>query len=589
MFLKLFYDKFLRNLQKHSKQLNVKSMRKRFFTLMLIVLSAVGYMSARQEFSSGKMNLKNNDADASLFDFTQTLKGRKCIPSKAVGPEHPNYVTTQPEGELRYYVRDGAGYTSFLGGTEEVIEENLVQKIVFDPDNRTVWFYEIIGSADYCFGWIHGEIEGNIIRVPGGQYAWYYNYGEYETAYTVKLVQINPDGELNGYNYLKCVDGDIIFSISDDGSIRLVNQDDNVGIGLCVESTDPFMIENGMAVRWLGYADTEAVMTPIDLKTCDGPSEGTETEKYFVRYEGSLLDGPNGMEMVNVAVTDEEIYIQGLMPAYFGKSWIKGNIKGDKVEFESGIFAGCLQRHYIFYVAGYVDDKDTFNYLPTYSMGYDPEKKQLTFPDWILMNAYPDERLLYCDGLFNIEMHPFVDAPVSPANPIVGEEYMPYGEYGDSMSVSFQIIPEGKDGEDIDPQQLFYEVYVDGQLFTFDPSIYFTFWEPVSVLPFGFADYFFIEPSETTPNTVMISFFNPEFKTFGARSIYYGGGEERCSEIVTFDPHGGNGLKEMNDYNTDPLYYDLQGQLLLSPQKGMVIEVIHNTDGTVKTKKMMVK
>ncbi|MDE5877582.1 MAG: hypothetical protein K2H47_08845 [Muribaculaceae bacterium] len=543
------------------------------------VLPPVGFRAPKQVKTIGQP-----------FDYVEQVNQKKEAPIFKESVSHPDYIITQPEGELRNYVRKGTAITSYLGGTQEVSQDGMTMKVVFAEDGKTVWFYELVSTAAYCFGWIRGEREGNQITIPGGQYAWYYYYdGDYYTAYTVTPIKENPEGEIGGYDWYQCIKGDIVFKIDDFDVLTLVPEEGTSGIGLCRETTDPFLVENGYDGKWLGYADLTTEYIPIEVKFNEAPADDIVRESYYMNYDLSAVTGSSGSQIVTVAIDGNKMYIQGLMDSTFPDSWLIGEIDGNKVNFSSGQMIGIMDRRYVYYV-GVKEYDMSWEIIPTFTMSYDKETGVITFPDWILINAFPDNELLYCDGLHGIEMHPFNDVPVIPANPVVGEEYYPFDDMMQSMQVSFMIPPIGKEGEEINPSQLGYEIFVDGELFTFEPNLYYIFIEPVTLIPYGFYDGYYFMQSYMEDNTVLISFFNPEYKSFGARSVYFGGNERRESEIITFTTENtGIGMTEIKSSTlVETLYFDMMGRRIEQPKKGVAVEVKRFDDGTTISRKITV-
>ena len=168
-------------------------------------------------------------------------------------------------------------------------------------------------------------------------------------------------------------------------------------------------------------------------------------------------------------------------------------INGNKVTVEKQL-AGVLDGYYTYFVGGELvsqynpeTQQDEYFYSPIEQMtfDYDAEKNSLTSNDCLLVAA--GENLL-AEGYMTVAFNPYEDVAMKPATPIVGEDYLPYNTENGSCFVTVYVPTEDVDGNYIDASKLTYSVYIDGELFTFNPEFYFYFEEPITQIEYGFID-----------------------------------------------------------------------------------------------------
>ena len=138
---------------------------------MAIMASSVVMGQGVKLSASQDLNAMHQQRQMINIDPIQAQRG--IAMPKAEG-ETQEYVTTQPEGELKTYVRSGDNMTAVMGGIVDGQQDGRAMNIVFAPDGKTVWFDKMISATTATFGWIKGEIEGDKIVIKSGQYAWYY-------------------------------------------------------------------------------------------------------------------------------------------------------------------------------------------------------------------------------------------------------------------------------------------------------------------------------------------------------------------------------------------------------------------------------
>ena len=450
-------------------------MKKAILLSMAIMASSVVMGQGVKLSASQDLNAMHQQRQMINIDPIQAQRG--IAMPKAEG-ETQEYVTTQPEGELKTYVRSGDNMTAVMGGIVDGQQDGRAMNIVFAPDGKTVWFDKMISATTATFGWIKGEIEGDKIVIKSGQYAWYYDYGTYYTAYSVERIVPNPDGNATNYDTYMTAEGDIEFSIAEDGTLTLLPDANGVAaIGLIRRTTDEFLVEYGYDGKWLGYGDANTVYTPFEANFNEGPAEGTELQDFAMTYDLYVNSTERAGHLTKGAIVGDKIYIQGASQN-LKNAWLVGTINGNKVTVDKQL-VGILDGYYTYFVGGEIvsqyneeTQQDEYFYAPIEQMTFDynAETQTLTSDNCLLVAASEN---LFAEGYMKVAFNPYEDVAMKPATPVVGEDFLPYDTESGSCFVTVYVPSEDVNGNYIDGSKLTYSVYIDDELFTFDPSFYF--------------------------------------------------------------------------------------------------------------------
>ena len=130
-----------------------------------------------------------------------------------------------------------------------------------------------------------------------------------------------------------------------------------------------------------------------------------------------------------------------------------------------------------------------------------------------------------------------------------------------------------------------YSVYIDGELFTFNPEFYFYFEEPITQIEYGFIDDYRFQ--DLGGGRVAIEINKEPQQSIGVKSFYAGGGTITESDMGLFEIN----QSAINDIQakrvSNKVYYNLTGQHSDKPFSGMNIVVTTYTDGTTSTAKVI--
>lgn len=487
-------------------------------------------------------------------------------------------ITEAPAGETKMYKKSSAGYFVYIMWIASY-EDTFSSEIVF-TDNNEVYFKNLISNAPVG-SYVKGTVSDGVITVDLPQCILYDE--EFEDGYKIAAVKYYEDEETATFLPDEDVDK-ITFTIGADGSITM---DENITLGLLYTSDD----------YWAGYADLYQSYEVFDGKPVEKP-ESVSTEKWAL----STPDG-NG-HFVNVGIDGNDMYIGGLSES-MPDGWIKGTISGDKVTFENDQYIGIANSHFTYFFAGAsVFDEEYQDYYYTLSdkpavLNYDTEGKKLTSPEGLTLLVNGSQTKVYYLDAFDEPTIKYQGAmkPATPANPhsLLTEGYEP--KYGGEFNFILPMVDT--EGNLLDLDNYYYNIYFDNELFTFYADEYEEFEalgiEEITNIPYNFADDwdFYVKGSQHT-----LYYFVDGFETIGVQAVYTIDGVTNKSDLVNFNMETGEtnivkpaaletieGAKEVSA----TVYYDLTGRKVDTPSNGLFIKKTTYSDGTVKTVKRAVK
>lgn len=311
---------------------------------------------------------------------------------------------------------------------------------------------------------------------------------------------------------------------------------------------------------WFGPAEVNMTMKPFEGKLVSPPAD-LETESMGLTYNRTG-------HMVEVGFFGDEVYIKGIM-AEFPESWIKGTLKGDTVSIPSTQYLGENFRHacFAYYVSAYLDPATgLMTYLDEAEFKYDAESKTFTAPENVvgLLNGAFDY-IHYIDMYENMMIRPQVENPAITLNAPYDIRFTD----GNYPYVEFRYSTLNKEGYMLNPENLYYKMYVDGDEYTFLDYEYYLDAD-MTYVPVSFTDYFNFY-SENCEILVYISFEG--FETLGFKLCYAEKNEDGELNVIAESEMGVYGLTGVNFVNDEKpaeetIYYDMMGRRVERPAKG---------------------
>lgn len=490
----------------------------------------------------------------------------------------------QPAGAMSYWSKSCIGWMQFWGmvGADQIT--GMVQQIVDGEDGK---LYMNVLFSQFPLGdiWVEAEKNDNGFTIASGQCVYMEEYdGEMTYFYLTPLTMGDYDDEIGDftYTYHDTVEFNYI-----DGEYVEANPD--IMLALCEND-----VTTDFEYLWAGYGDQDIVISPLTSTMAELPSNfETSSERW-----AALTD--NGGYFVDVMVEGDKMYTKGLIYGIEGGAMV-GTIDGDKVRFKAGSFVGMDYYWTWTYVYGGTVDQVWNEEFEMYEANvaitgdlifkYDAEAKRIITENAIIVaGSYSDniEEVAptgYIEELTIELQHRNPDA--APKDPF-GVSFYDEMEYLGSNTLDFYIPDVDVDGNLLDTANLYYRMYVDGDLFTFYNDEYPGISdEGETMLNSTFTNFENIWVYDTN-KTIWLFFEGAD--EIGVQSVYLQpveGGEpkEIVSNIVTVDT---SALKKLPISETViSKWYDIAGREVKNPSNGIFLRVDKKADGTFRTSKVV--
>ena len=470
-------------------------------------------------------------------------------------------IIYNPKGKYEVYYKNESAYDAYGGGF--YTSEDAAANVVFG-DNNKIYIQDILGWGDDSY--VEGTIDGDVINMPIPQtvsdYGWYsinlyvlekVDEEEYEAVPEIDSVEFTYDSENRSF------------------SLNLPGEDNQYMIGYVYTDDE----------SWTGSG-----LFTADYRLFDGTinslPEGVETEEYLIN------DGEFG-HVVNVGFDGDMMYLEG-MSVSLPLSVIYAKVDGNTANIAQNQILGSLWGYFIYTKVLNADFELAADNVE-YSLIIDRENKVISSADpdnFLVLNGSLDELMyleLYQDFTLKVQTT-FDGVPVDP-NSLEYDDY--YEDYG--MSAFIFAVPNlATNGNVLLDENLAYRIYIDGELYEFDGDDYDGIDGVITEVPFNFDNGYDLYWYSPSMRVIMFYFIGAE--TFGVQSVYDYEGVVTESQIVTLNIVTGEVTGVDNLISNDiksVTYYDLSGRKVNNPQNGIFIQRAVVADGSVKTKKVVVR
>jgi hypothetical protein len=501
--------------------------------------------------------------------------------------ETPAIITEAPKGETVQYVRSAGAFYVFWGAylMYENVEGNITE-MVFGEDG-SVYFKDPI-SEFATDSYIKGTLKDDVITFELPQPI-VESGGE---TYYASLQDIAVDWDSGSFENKAADSQTIKFSYKD----GVISQLDGENIYLSITDSEG---------EWAYYGDTDIVLTPFKDESIQTVDLASKDYQFIYTDE----DGVAGGHIVSLAKDDSNVYVKGI--SEYSDAWIKGTISGNKVTVETqslGVVSSTLLYAIpakVNEVSEYYEDYGYYTYntytpLDKIEFTYDADKDTYTAEDGVAIityNALPTEDIDYAyEAFINPIIKPQGDVSNSvPADPTISSftDYSSY--YGYTIYFfDFVLSKMSTDGDILDVDKLYYNVFFDGEVETYDPETY-DVEEEITDLPFTYSTTYDIYGSGLSKS---LSVYSEGFETIGVQTIYRPEeGKEIRSNLIEYVVETGdilvNGESTAGVSNIaadkavkSEVYYDLTGRRVVNPENGLYIKKVTYEDNTVKVSKI---
>lgn len=494
-------------------------------------------------------------------------------PAVMAAPATQGIITSQPEGTLStnlygtskaYYLQYGYVISDKSDGTVGRIVVNGDKMYLYQP-------FSLFPSAT----WVMGTIEGDTVTFKPQPV---FNY--------TSSTGVNTTYYLRRISYTEGATG---YTVPDDSAdVKFLYKD-----GTLRMATDGVMAMVDGNKSWSGFGDAEVEFTPIDDKTVSLPA-GLSPKPYTMYY--SVTDSTGEVQKMDVAVDGDTYYLGHLVPS-MGQNWIKGTRQGNTValdlpqylgpdtvyNYHCYAFAGSMAYEYFDLLGMWLPTPKLSSY--PYALTLDEKTGTLRSDSLLILNMGKNQ-VFYLTLVNRPVFKPFNAGPGKPKAPFF-TKYDPYQErYGNGyIQLACDLTTEA--GDYMDPEQLYYRLYIDDKLYEFTPSLYTRLKENTTEIPYNYDDDRDFEVRDDGSRRI---FFYDNTDRIAIQTVYKGGGETRYSDIVPLrnfltgvaSPVAGDKAQTV----VATRYYDLAGRLLAAPAQGIVIKVETLLDGTRRVSKL---
>ena len=545
-------------------------------TLLILCLLAFHATGAKTAYRS-----QENESKVSLQSL-ENISRCVTIPSKIKSQLSEKPVYNAPDGEKIYYARTSYGYyydwdTFTFGKREGGIS------IIYAEDGNAYIHNPISGWATNSY--LQGKMTDDGITVTLPQ-----------------LILEEPDFDNPSHTILfyaavmKCIDSGkdyVTYEVVEEDITFLIDAEGNISYNLSQNTESP---ESEMILGLcddlgtLYFGDAAQFLNKVTLEAVEPPAT-LQCEEWRLYADGEY-------HRVNLGFDNEDVYLQNFDYIYAPDTWIKGKKEGDYITFESGQFLAETEGFFYRFLAATYGNAG-YSIEPDISFFFDRDKNMMTVDEEQIMVSNPMlNSISYRYPQFMTYYNPVLKlqtgTPTSnvPQNPKF-VAYLDQTEVSGMYFCEFDIYAFSTDYDPIDPSQLSFIVFIDDVAidnFASDPrSIYF---------PYGFwgdaPNYMTIYQLGT--NVVMYMFdgcqsigmqlvnTTPDGEEYESALVTYNVDDE----TVTIEGESGVAIATTDDIVSSECY-DLTGIKCNLPSKGLHIILDRHSDGTVTTRKVMVK
>ncbi len=484
-----------------------------------------------------KSDIVYHDGTIVEYENPKVLPGKETI------------IAEQPEGTLyENLYRRSVGYSSWSVSQND----GELGKMVID-DSGNFYIYSPVSGVD---AWIKGEQteEGTVVvKLPQAVS----ETTDYEGNPQVNYVW-SMKSDVGGY--VPDTDNpDITFTWSDN---TLTMTGTNV-FGLGDAEGNYQMGEGSLMLKVLPYAP----LTEIPA--------GATTSEWKMDYDGQVSGNPSSI-VVTVAMDGSDIYVKGL--GGLPEAWVKGTFDGTTAVFASDQYLGIDEdkKGHSYFTGG--RKEITTDPIGGYNVTDFYRTKDVKFTFDATSNTFrTDSVVLVGVGVNTNHFNYYYDHPVlsayvenggTPANP----SFSSFSAYNSSCGygeTEFTLPMVNTEGQELNPAKLYYNVYHDGNVFTFSPDHYDYLYNEMTDIPYTFTNGFdFIVNGEKHT----IYFYESDFEKFGVQLCYKSGDTVTKSDIVYHDGSTVGGAVSTSNMAertvVGTIYTDILGRRVSQPVEG---------------------
>lgn len=295
---------------------------------------------------------------------------------------------------------------------------------------------------------------------------------------------------------------------------------------------------------------------------------------YVLKYTDPYLG--ETYKMTKGAVSDGKVYLRNPLSPPGDSQWIAGDIDGNKAVMKYGQYLGVdtvSLLHYMYFMSALYDEQQQeLQATGQLELNFDSQRRKFSSvgpAEAMIINAGPDEpNPAKATFWLNPSFYEFQSQPATPVTPSI-QRYYVFDAGNDAYAYfKFEVQPFDVDGNYINPDSLFYVIYVDGKPFTLTPGVYKDLKTDMTEIPFDYRD---SDVQSMGAYVRQVYIYQPlREEQLGVQSVYRCNGVERRSPICTT---GIDAVKTAGASQASGHAYDLQGRRVDASTRGQVIIV----------------
>jgi hypothetical protein len=304
-------------------------------------------------------------------------------------------------------------------------------------------------------------------------------------------------------------------------------------------------------------------------------------ESLMVKYDAKSDNAiENKSSNASLFRNGDDIYIKGFIPRY-SNAWVKLSKITDE-EDSLSISSGYVLRNSEYTGITLLYGNNGTKLLASTKLHYDKTTGVIKTIEgenftgyWFDENGNLSKNPDYC----NFEFSPLVTNIAKPANP-TSIQFMNRSR----MRACFTLSTKDVDGNALSLDNLYYRLFIDGNLYTFKKDDYTHLSEDMTLIPLTFSNGGY--PFYYDDATIYLDFENLNLPTtIGVQEVYIVDGHESVSDIREYNVETHKQSITTNIQHLPSIvsnkntYYDIQGRKLSSPTKG--INIVRQSDGRV--------
>ncbi len=367
---------------------------------------------------------------------------------------------------------------------------------------------------------------------------------------------------------------------------NVLTQVDDCLVGLC-DADGSWFYMGDYNIKYTVNTDQPAIK-PADAKKA--------LCKLTYKSDASDLSAEK-FSMVNVFNSDNDLYVDHLekgLPDAVIHATMASDYKSVEVPTRQYLGVDPEYNAHVYLLTGNAKvetegENTYFNYDKTdhVTMTVDNDGNvSATYPASLVVNCGRDNLYIITD-LVAPRLTAQEDKAMTPADPQFTASDIRVSTNFDVLK--FLIPTVDVDGNDLNVNNLYYNVYYNDAPYVFTPEVFKGLTQSMTDIPYSFSDTEYDIFLSTSTKKSNIYFYDQGYDKIGVQSIYRGGGEERRSNVVYVNrPQSG-----INDVNADVRevksvsYYNVAGQQIAEPTTGVCIKRVQYADGTTSTEKVI--